>query len=223
MPPFAPRPASALAVSLGIALALAGVPESTAQPAPQQGQPAQPAPVATPAPPPCQSAEHRQFDFWLGEWEVFRPDGRRAGTNRIASTMGGCALHESWTSADGAHGESFNAWEPNAGEWHQTWVDDSGLLLRLDGGVEDGAMVLRGEAPTWGREGIFLQEIRWAPRPGGEVQQTGRLSEDGGRTWTVLFDLTYRRAHLSSTNATNRQKAASPPLKRYGKQPTQTR
>ncbi|MFO1252387.1 MAG: hypothetical protein U1E77_14915, partial [Inhella sp.] len=27
-----------------------------------------------PAPVACQAAPHRQFDFWLGHWEVFAPD-----------------------------------------------------------------------------------------------------------------------------------------------------
>ena len=27
------------------------------------------------APPACSSAEHRQFDFWVGDWQVHRPDG----------------------------------------------------------------------------------------------------------------------------------------------------
>jgi hypothetical protein len=26
-------------------------------------------------PPACSAAEHRQFDFWIGRWEVFTPDG----------------------------------------------------------------------------------------------------------------------------------------------------
>ncbi|CAN5170593.1 hypothetical protein BH11PSE14_BH11PSE14_24070 [soil metagenome] len=26
-------------------------------------------------PPPCASAEHRQFDFWLGDWQVFDKTG----------------------------------------------------------------------------------------------------------------------------------------------------
>ena len=192
MPPAESRFATTILALLSAALSPAAA-RAQATPAPPQ-----PAPAATPAPPPCASPAHHQFDFWLGEWEVFRPDGQRAGGNRIVSALGGCALHESWTSAAGNRGESFTAWEPNAGVWHQTWVDDSGLLLRLDGGIEEGAMVLRGEQPTWGREGLFAQEIRWTPLPGGGVQQTGRLSEDGGKTWAVLFDLTYRRVAAAS-------------------------
>ena len=39
--------------------------------------PAAPAPAApaTPPPPACESAEHRQFDFWVGRWDVY-PSGR---------------------------------------------------------------------------------------------------------------------------------------------------
>ena len=38
----------------------------------------QPAP---PRPAPCTAPEHRQFDFWIGEWPVKTPDGKVAGAN----------------------------------------------------------------------------------------------------------------------------------------------
>ena len=31
----------------------------------------------------CTDPAYGQFDFWLGEWEVHRPDGTLAGFNRI--------------------------------------------------------------------------------------------------------------------------------------------
>jgi hypothetical protein len=156
---------------------------------------APPTAVATPAPSApssCARPEYRQFDFWLGDWDVYRRDGQRAGRNRVEAVYGGCAVRESWEGND-LQGSSYNIFDRESGRWHQTWVDGSGLLLRLDGGLVGHEMVLRGEAPTWGRPGVFLQEIRWTPRAGGELEQTGRLSEDGGKTWTTLFDLVYRR------------------------------
>ena len=43
---------------------------------------------------PCSGAEYRQFDFWLGEWEV-ESGGKRAGTNRITRVQGGCGCSRS--------------------------------------------------------------------------------------------------------------------------------
>src|SRR5436190_10357664 len=60
---------------------------------------AQTAPVAKP--PPCAAAPHRQFDFWLGQWEVRDPTGKVVGHNRIETAHGGCALIEHWTSVTG--------------------------------------------------------------------------------------------------------------------------
>jgi hypothetical protein len=153
-----------------------------------------PAPAPAPTPAPCASAGHRQFDFWLGEWDVTTPDGKPAGHNRIAAEFGGCALHEQWTSAKGNYtGSSFNAYRPGNGTWHQTWVDSSGLLLLLDGSFRDGRMVLEGEAP--GRNGDpQRQRITWEPRPDGSVRQHWQTSGDGGKTWTTAFDGTYRKA-----------------------------
>ena len=34
-----------------------------------------PAPAPTPPPPACTAAEHRQFDFWVGYWDVY-PTGK---------------------------------------------------------------------------------------------------------------------------------------------------
>ena len=32
---------------------------------------------------PARRPQHRQFDFWLGDWDVTKPDGKAAGHNRI--------------------------------------------------------------------------------------------------------------------------------------------
>src|SRR5688572_30244911 len=81
----------------------------------------------------CQSSEHRQFDFWVGDWVVRNPAGKEVGRNRIAKSHDGCVLHERWTSASPHRGESFNIYDAPRKVWHQTWVDNSGLLLVIEG------------------------------------------------------------------------------------------
>ncbi|MDH3459056.1 MAG: hypothetical protein OER90_19620, partial [Gemmatimonadota bacterium] len=48
---------------------------------------------------PCSAPEYRQFDFWLGTWNVETKDGKTAGTNHITQILNGCALREEWTGA----------------------------------------------------------------------------------------------------------------------------
>ena len=82
----------------------------------------------------CSSSEYRQFDFWIGQWNV-TSDGQPAGTNSIHLIHDGCALQENWQGSGegGISGTSFNIYDQATGRWHQTWVDDSGTLLQLDG------------------------------------------------------------------------------------------
>ncbi|MFW6084212.1 MAG: hypothetical protein ACODAA_03270 [Gemmatimonadota bacterium] len=140
----------------------------------------------------CDAPEYRQFDFWVGEWEVRNPAGDLVGRNTIERILGGCALHESWTGTNGSTGESFNIYDARTGLWHQTWVDNSGRLLELDGGLEAGEMVLRGELET-SDGGTTGQRITWTPADDGSVRQFWERSTDGGVTWTTIFDGTYRR------------------------------
>jgi hypothetical protein len=142
------------------------------------------------APPPrraCAAAEHHQFDFWIGEWDVTLPDGSRAGSNRIEPILGGCALRETWTGARGSHGTSYNAYDASRRRWHQTWVDDQGNLLVLEGTLAGGRMTLEGE--TVDSAGHSQQQrIVWERTAPGHVRQLWETSSDGGATWTTAFD-----------------------------------
>src|SRR3954451_2649624 len=54
----------------------------------------------------------RDFDFWLGEWDVFGPQERQAGRNSITALYGGGAIAEHWHGAGDVEGHSLNAYDP---------------------------------------------------------------------------------------------------------------
>ena len=70
----------------------------------------------------CRAPEHRQFDFWLGAWDVRNSDGQLLGHNEIQRVAGGCALLEvrqAWDiSVDGGKSwtSSFVGFYSRAGE-----------------------------------------------------------------------------------------------------------
>jgi hypothetical protein len=132
----------------------------------------------------------RDFDFWVGEWDVFGPQGRQVGTSTIALLFDGGALSEHWQGSGGVAGHSLNAYDPHRDRWHQTWVDSTGGLLLLDGGLVAGSMVLEGTAP--GEDGsLERQRVTWTPRDG-HVRQHWESSADDGVTWQTVFDGDYR-------------------------------
>ena len=146
----------------------------------------------TPAGPPPPPEECRQFDFWLGEWDVTSPDGRPAGTNRIEKIAGGWGIIEHWQGVAGGAGKSLNAYHPARRAWQQFWVGMGGIL-ELSGGLNpEGEMVLNGESR--GRDGrVRLDRVTWTPRADGTVRQHWQVSTDSGATWTTSFDGLYRR------------------------------
>jgi len=129
-----------------------------------------------------------EFDFWIGEWDVLGTDGAHLGTNSIRPLFDTGALSEHWRSDSGIEGHSLNCFDPERHCWHQTWVDSTGEMLQLDGGLRaDGAMVMEG---TSGGE---RQRITWS-QEGEDVRQVWETSPDDGQTWTLAFDGRYVRS-----------------------------
>lgn len=147
--------------------------------------------TAAPAaePPPCSTPDHRRFDFWVGTWKVVNQarEGAPPGTNRITLDQDGCVLREEYTNGHFS-GTSLSYWDPGAGLWRQTWIDNQGQPLHLAGGWQDGALVMSG--PPGGPP---ADRVTWTPGPGGTVRQLWEKSADGGATWQVAFDGLYTR------------------------------
>lgn len=144
--------------------------------------------------------EHRQFDFWVGEWNVATPEGNKAGESSIVIENGDCWVHENWRSAIAGTGQSFNYYNPTTKTWHQTWVDDQGEIAEFDGTLRDGAMRLEGyrQGPNGSR---IPARLTLTPLPGGTVRQLGENSTDNGATWTVLYDLVYTRKAAAASGS----------------------
>ncbi len=139
----------------------------------------------------CDDPEHRAFDFWLGDWVVTKPDGKQVGVNHITAEYDGCVLHERYEAASGYRGESLNIYDAGRKVWHQTWVDNAGLLLRLEGGLREGSMVLEGQ--TTGADGqVMLHRITWTPQANGSVLQLWQSTDKDG-VWQVVFDGRYEK------------------------------
>jgi len=170
-------------IFLGVVLGLAGAAEG------QSKTKASPAGGLKPSG--CASAGHRQFDFWLGEWDVATAQGTPAGTNRVERLLDGCAIQEHWAAADGSKGTSLSSYDAVARKWHQTFVDDTGQVLVLEGEYKDGKMVLQGEK-TMGRQRSALQRISWQ-LVGDKVRQRWDISQDDGKTWSLLFEGVYTK------------------------------
>lgn len=140
---------------------------------------------------PCCNEPYRQFDFWIGEWEVVAND-TVAGTNRIEVAQDSCVLIENWTSARMSYtGTSYNYYDRTDSLWHQLWLDNQGSKLELTGKMVDGVMEMRTDVRTDPSGNTSWHVIRWIPRNDGTVRQQWQKTSDGGGTWSTLFDGIY--------------------------------
>ena len=145
------------------------------------------------------SPEQQQFDFWLGEWDVYDfssgTQGDLAGTNCIERLFGGCVIQERWHGVGGLVGTSLNSYVALDGRWHQTWVDASGYRLELAGLFQDGVMMLEGSHPGRQAGVTVTNRISWnlVQDDPDRVRQCWQRSRDGGQSWETVFDGVYLR------------------------------
>lgn len=167
----------------------------TAGPAVAQAPPAAPAPAAIP----CAGPEFRQFDFWVGRWDVYATGSDTLVAHSLIERLyGGCAIRENWMPLTGTGGGSLSNYVAAEGGWRQTWLDSSGARVEFTGGWTGAAMVITGSWPgavTPGQDALV--RMTYTAAADGSVRQFGEASTDGGMTWTTTFDFTYRPARAA--------------------------
>lgn len=144
---------------------------------------------------PCADGHHRDFDFWLGEWDVYGNGSQTpTASSRISIREEGCVIFEEYSVAGAFSGVSINFYDPAKEKWHQTWMSSSAGSVYIEGGVNlDGAMVLTDDGLDIAKITGVLNRVTWTPNPDGTVRQFWESSSDGGATWSVAFDGLYKK------------------------------
>jgi len=153
---------------------------------------------------PCEDAEFKQFDFWVGDWDVASAaDGVHRGASHISKEMGGCVVWENWTSAGNPYfGKSYNTWNPNLKRWEQYWVDTSAGVMFFHGGLKDNIMdYWTDDVPQVGG-GTLLRHLQFFNLGPDKVRQFSQGSGDGGKTWHTEYDFIYTRLAVKPAEPT---------------------
>ena len=150
-----------------------------------------------PQPPPCSSEQAKQFDFWVGTWDLEWTDAKGnklKGTNTINKILGGCVIEENFSTGGSQPylGKSHSLYDVKSGLWKQTWVDSGGAYIDLTGEFKDGRMILRREGTDQkGNKALFRMIFS-------NIQKDSFLwdwesSSDEGKTWTTNWKINYKR------------------------------
>jgi hypothetical protein len=147
---------------------------------------------------PCESNPiFNQFDFWLGEWEVYDLKGNIAGYSKITKILDNCVVLEEWTSATAQQGlvfsgKSYNSYNAASKQWQQNWVDNTGGTTEyLTGYFENNAMHFKSRSFSL-NDKLAVRKLTFYKLDNKKVRQHGEISFDDEKTWTTEYDLDYR-------------------------------
>lgn len=158
---------------------------------------------ATPA---CDFPEARQFDFWIGEWDVlnrYRSD--RGGfveagraTNKVFAILDGCAVVELWDGYLGRnhfHGFSVRAYDREKDAWVLVlnWpAPNRPLFSTLHGAFRHGrGEFFKEDADSAGNP--IITRFTFSDITPASLRWNDGISRDGGKTWETRWIMEFTR------------------------------
>ena len=149
--------------------------------------------------PACDTPAHHQFDFWVGDWQVFdAATGKQVAFDRVEKREEGCIVEQNLTFLTDLYrrpgapyrlsGMSINRYDGEA--WLELWADNQWGAIAMRGSPDSsGAMVLKTITPSRHRD----LKLVWENRPDGSVRILQYVAPAGSGHWQKYGDLIYRR------------------------------
>ena len=152
----------------------------------------------TPSVSPCDTPQHHQFDFWVGDWRVFdSTDGQLVGFDRVQKLEAGCVVQQNLTLITDLYRRPGVAYRLDGigvnrfdGErWLELWADNQWGAIALQGTPQgDKAMVMTSIVPSRNRD----LRLVWERLPDGSVRALQYVAPAGSGKWTLYGNLLYR-------------------------------
>jgi hypothetical protein len=162
-----------------------------------------PPPVA-----PCSSPEYHQFDFWVGDWQVFDAATHQlVGFDHVAKLAEGCIVQQNISMLTDLYrrpgvpyrmsGISVNRFDGE--RWLELWADNQWGAIALKGAPDaKAAMVLTTIIPSRNRD----MRLVWEQHVDGSVEIFQYVAVAGSGKWETVGDLIYR-PNLSPSGSGN--------------------
>lgn len=188
-------------VASSVAAGLATAGQATAPAEPGANTPAATALEAAPVlvAPACDTPQHHQFDFWLGDWQVFDAStDKLVAFDRVEKHSEGCIVEQNMTFVTDMYrrpgagyrlsGMSINRYDGE--QWLELWADNQWGAIAMRGSPDsDGAMVLKTITPSRHRD----LKIIWENHADGTVRILQYVAPAGSGRWQKYGDLVYRK------------------------------
>lgn len=158
-----------------------------------------PPPAAAHTSAPCDTPQHHQFDFWVGDWQVFDANNNQlVAIDRVEKHSEGCIVQQNLTFITDLYrrpgvsyrlaGVGVNRFDGE--EWLELWADNQWGAIVLRGKPDaNGSMVLTSIIPSRNRD----LRLVWEKLPDGSVRNLEYVAAAGSGKWEKYGDLIYRR------------------------------
>jgi hypothetical protein len=130
----------------------------------------------------CSAPEDRAFDFWVGSWTVTAGAAQQTvATSDITLESGGCAVFEHYVPLGNAPVGRSVTFRSADGQWHQTYMDDSGARLLISGSSPAPGVMSLDTTPG----ASTFERWLWTRNADGSVRQIARVTANGGATFAA--------------------------------------
>jgi hypothetical protein len=146
----------------------------------------------------CDTPQHHQFDFWVGDWQVFDANTQQlVAFDRVEKQSDGCIIQQNLSFLTDLYrrpgskvrlsGISVNRFDGEA--WVELWADNQWGAIAMRGSLDEkGAMVLKSIIPSRNRD----LKIIWEKHTDGTVRILQYVAPAGSGKWDKYGDLLYR-------------------------------
>jgi hypothetical protein len=146
------------------------------------------------------SDEKTWFDFWVGKWDITwtGSDGKVGkATNTVTKILDQVVINENFVIHEGSQkgykGTSISVYNAARKQWHQAYADNQGAYFNFVGERNGEKRIFRTEPQIVGDKKI-IQRMVFYDITKDSLTWDWEKSEDGGKTWKLNWQLSYRRA-----------------------------